>query len=160
MLVDTFSPISTLSVNVFWRGDTVRVSPFISEVWLRFTVSPLKLLPEESLPDRFFRVGLSFSTLGEVLRVGDKDGGGGGWTRMLGGCSSTIPFFLVLTMGLSLRLSSLLSAALDGCSVSVNSGCSLVARRLEIRLVCSFWCGGAFCQRKNTCSSTQKAENH
>lgn len=75
-----------------------------------------------------------------------KDGGGGGWTRMLGGCSSTIPFFLVLTMGLSLRLSSLLSAALDGCSVSVNSGCSLVARRLEIRLVCSFcwWDTGSY----------------
>lgn len=53
MLVDTFSPISTLSVNVFWRGDTVRVSPFISEVWLRFTVSPLKLLPARQKTRRY-----------------------------------------------------------------------------------------------------------
>lgn len=30
-------------------------------------------------------------------------------------------------------------------------------QQLALHVTC---CGGALCQRKNTCSSTQKAENH
>lgn len=64
------------------------------------------------------------------------DVGGAGSICIFGGFSSTVPFFLLrgaLGFGCSsFRLSSLLSAVLAGCSVTVNSG-SFMARRLEIR---------------------------
>ena len=62
------------------------------------------------------------------------DEGGGGSICMLGGFSSTVPFFRLLGItGASSLLSSLLSAALAGTSVTVVSG-SFIARRLEMRL--------------------------
>lgn len=62
------------------------------------------------------------------------DEGGGGSMCMFGGLSSTVPFFLLRGItGASSLLSSLLSAALAGSSVTVDSG-SFMALRLEIKL--------------------------
>ena len=61
-----------------------------------------------------------------------------GCTSILGGCISTVPFFLILTTGPSILFSSIFSIELDGCSDTVNSK-SFVALRLDIILECSFW---------------------
>ena len=70
------------------------------------------------------------------------DEGGGGSMCIFGGFNSTVPFFLLRGMtGASSLLSSLLSAALAGTSVTVVKG-SFMARRLEIRLEWFFCKGG------------------
>ena len=62
------------------------------------------------------------------------DDGGGGSICIFGGFSSTVPFFLLRgNTGTSSLLSSLLSAALAGSSVTVDSG-SFIALRLDIKL--------------------------